>query len=49
VVLVIQFFQLEPSTVFFPTGFHSDGLWFGKIKRDSKRQKQMAQAGGGKD
>jgi len=25
------------------------GLWFGKIKRDSKRQKQMVQAGGGKD
>jgi len=25
------------------------GLWFGKIKRDSKIQKQMAQAGGGKD
>ena len=24
-------------------------LWPGKIKRDSKRQKQMAQAGGGKD
>ena len=24
-------------------------LWFGKIKCDSKRQKQMAQAGGGKD
>jgi len=25
------------------------GLWPGKIKRDSKRQKQIAQAGGGKD
>jgi len=24
-------------------------LWFGKIKRDSKKEKQMAQAGGGKD
>jgi hypothetical protein len=25
------------------------GIWHGKIKRDNKRQKQMAQAGGGKD
>ena len=24
-------------------------FWFGKIKRDSKRQKQIAQAGGEKD
>jgi hypothetical protein len=25
------------------------GIWHGKIKRDNKRQKQMAQSGGGKD
>jgi hypothetical protein len=25
------------------------GIWLGKIKRDSKKQKQMAHAGGGKD
>ena len=31
--------------IFCPYSSH----WFGKIKRDSKRQKQMAQAGGGKD